>query len=63
MRPVGKLKEQNGTCRLLLGRLGADDAEVFWEGNARIGIRFGDELATVARCYSDLVPADFLAVA
>ena len=63
VRPVGKLKEQQGTCRFLLGRLGAFEAEVCWEGRDSIGIRFGDEPETVAQRYSDLLPPDCLATA
>jgi hypothetical protein len=61
VRPVRKLKEQQGTCRFLLGRLGAFEAEVCWEGKDSIGIRFGDEPETVAQRYSNLLPPDCLA--
>ena len=61
VRPVGKLTEQDGTCRFLLGRLGAFEAEVCWEGKDSIGIQFGDAPETVAKRYSDLLPGDCLA--
>lgn len=63
VRPVGKLESDPGVCRFLLGRLGAFEAEVCWEGDDSIGIRFGDEPAAVAQRFSDLLPEDCLAAA
>lgn len=63
VRPVGKLKDDPGVCRFLLGRLGAFEAEVCWEGPDSIGIRFGDKPETVAQRFSDLLPEDCLAAA
>ena len=63
VRSGGKIKEQQGACCFLLGRLGAFEAEVCWEGKDSIGIRFGDEPETVAQRYSDLLPPDCLAAA
>lgn len=63
VRPVGKLSDRPGTCRFLLGRMGAFEAEVCWEGPDSIGIRFGDAPEAVAKRYKELLPADCLAAA
>lgn len=63
VRPVRKLKEQQGTYRFFLGRLGAFEVEICWKGKHSIGIWFGHDPAIVAQRYSDLLPVDFLAAA
>ncbi len=62
-RPVGAFKPRDGRCRFLLGRLGMFEAEVCWQSDDAIGIRFDEAPEAVAARFEAVLPDDCLAAA